>query len=111
MKKCFCLPAEVLKVSVSVWPPGSNTYLGECVLLQCVMESNSSYVWSYRWFTHKPHAAQTPNPRHLGSGGNYSIIAVTREDAGSYQCQVERWGSNTTTVLLSQPTTISVSGE
>ncbi|KAM7410360.1 hypothetical protein PAMA_001684 [Pampus argenteus] len=100
---------EVLKVSVSVWPPGSNIYLGECVLLQCAVESNSSFVWSYRWFMYKPHTAQTPNPRHLVYGDSYSITAVTREDAGSYWCQAERQGSNTSTVLLSQPATLSVS--
>ncbi|XP_044216868.1 Fc receptor-like protein 6 [Thunnus albacares] len=100
---------EVLKVSVSVWPLGSNIYLGECVLLQCAVESNSSFVWRYRWFMHKPHSAQTPNPRHLVSGDSYSITAVTREDASSYWCQAESRGSNTTTVLLSQPAKLNVS--
>ena len=108
----LCPSAETLKVSVSVWPPGSNIYLGECVLLQCTVESNSSFVWSYRWFRHKPHLDPTPNPRHLVSGDSYSITALTREDAGSYWCQVKPWEINTTSVgLLSQPTTLSVSGE
>ncbi|XP_051233834.1 uncharacterized protein LOC127350852 isoform X2 [Dicentrarchus labrax] len=101
---------ETLKVSVSVWPPGSNLYLGECVLLQCTVQSNSSFVWSYQWFRQKPHTAPTPNPRHLVSGDSYSITAVTREDAGSFWCQAERWEGNTTSVLLlSQPATLSVS--
>ncbi|XP_044054277.1 sialoadhesin-like [Siniperca chuatsi] len=101
---------ETPKVSVSVWPPGSNIYLGECVLLQCTVESNSSFVWSYRWFRHKPHTAPTPNLRHLVSGDSYSITAVMREDAGRYWCQAERWESNiTSVVLLSQPATLSVS--
>ncbi|KAL7397765.1 hypothetical protein ABVT39_027578 [Epinephelus coioides] len=104
---------ETLKVSVSVWPPGSHIYLGECVVLQCSVESNSSFVWSYHWFKHKPHTAApdlTPNPRHLVSGDRYSITAVTREDAGSYQCRVKQWESNTTSrVFLSQPATLSVS--
>lgn len=101
---------ESLRVSMSVWPPGSNIYLGECVLLQCTVESNSSFVWSYRWFRHKPHPAPTPDPRHLVSGDSYSITAVTREDAGSYWCQAKRRGSNTTSVVLhSQPATLSVS--
>ncbi|XP_073332500.1 uncharacterized protein [Pagrus major] len=101
---------ETLKVSVSVWPPGLNIYLGECVLLQCKVESNSSSVWSYRWFRDKPHPPPTPNPRHLVSGDSYSISAVTREDAGSYRCQAERRESNTTPVAFdSQPATLSVS--
>ncbi|KAK1896970.1 Cell adhesion molecule-related/down-regulated by oncogene [Dissostichus eleginoides] len=103
--------AETLKVSVSVWPPGSNVYLGECVLLQCSVESNSSFVWSYGWLKHSPHAdPPTPNPRHLVLGDSYSITAVTREDAGSYQCQARRWDSNSSSVeFLSQTATLSVS--
>nr|XP_046248648.1 uncharacterized protein LOC124061129 isoform X2 [Scatophagus argus] len=101
---------ETLKVSVSVWPPGSNIYIGECVFLQCTVESNSSFVWNYHWFRHKPHLALTPNPRHLVSSDSYSITAVMREDAGSYWCQAERWEANTTSVvLLSQPAALSVS--
>lgn len=102
-----CLPAETLKVSVSVWPPGSNVYIGEYVLLQCTVESNSSFVGSYQWFRSKP----TPNPRHLASGDSYSIAAVKREDADSYWCQAKRWESSTRSVLVSQQTTLSVSGE
>lgn len=103
--------AETLKVSVYVWPPGSNVYLGECVLLQCSVESNSSFVWSYGWLKHSPHAdPPTPNPRHLVLGDSYSITAVTREDAGSYQCQARRWDSNSSSVeFLSQTATLSVS--
>ncbi|KAM3619699.1 uncharacterized protein V6R79_012222 [Siganus canaliculatus] len=101
---------ETLKVSVSVWPPGANIYLGECVLLHCTVESNSSLKWSYRWFRHKPHPAPTPNPRHLVSGDSYSITAVMREDAGSYQCQVKQVKSSGSSVeLYSQPVTLSVS--
>ncbi|KAI4828504.1 hypothetical protein KUCAC02_022588 [Chaenocephalus aceratus] len=103
--------AETLKVSVYVWPPGSNVYLGECVLLQCSVESNSSFVWSYGWLKHSPHAdPPTPNPRHLVLGDSYSITAVTREDAGSYQCQARRCDSNSSSVeFLSQTATLSVS--
>ncbi|XP_070764974.1 Fc receptor-like protein 6 [Enoplosus armatus] len=102
------LPAETLKVSVSVWPPGSNIYLGECVWLQCTVEPNSSFVWSYRWFKHIPHT--TPNPRHLVSGDSYSITAVMREDAGRYRCQARRQMSNTSSVILvSQPAVLGVS--
>ncbi|XP_032381916.1 neogenin isoform X1 [Etheostoma spectabile] len=103
---------ETLKASVSVWPPGSNIYLGEYVLLQCSVESNSSFAWSYQWLKHKPRAAlaSTSNPRHLVSGDSYSITTVTREDAGSYRCQAERWESNRSSVVLfSQPATLSVS--
>ncbi|KAM8745112.1 sialoadhesin-like [Acanthopagrus schlegelii] len=101
---------ETVKVSVSVWPPGSNIYLGECVLLQCTVESNSSSVWSYRWFRDEPHLPPTPNPRYLVSGDGYSITAVTREDAGSYWCQAERRENNTTAVVSrSKPATLSVS--
>ncbi|XP_059196336.1 Fc receptor-like protein 6 [Centropristis striata] len=102
---------ETLKVSVLVWPPGSNIYLGESVLLQCSVESNSSFEWSYQWLKRRPHAAPvpTPNPRHLVSGDSYSITAVTREDAGSYRCQAKPWESNTSVVLISQPVALSVS--
>ncbi|XP_054645474.1 sialoadhesin-like [Dunckerocampus dactyliophorus] len=111
----FVLPAtaskEDLKVSVSVWPPGSEVFLEECVLLQCTVASNSTFVWRYRWFRHKPDTVQKTqeNPRHMVSGGSYSITAVTWEDAGSYWCRAERSDSNGTVVLLSGPTTLSVS--
>lgn len=110
----FVLPVsaskETLKVSVSVWPPGSNIYLGESVLLQCTVESNSSFVWRFVWFSVLPQPAPTPNPRDLVSGDSYSIIAVTREDAGSYQCQAKQWESNSTSVVLdSQPVVLTVS--
>ncbi|CAK6956081.1 uncharacterized protein LOC128361794 [Scomber scombrus] len=100
---------DVLKVSVFVWPKGSTIYLGEWVLLRCAVESNSSNVLRYSWLRPKTQAAQTPNPRHLVSGDSYSITVVTREDADSYQCQVESRSSNTTTKVLSEPVTLSVS--
>ncbi|XP_075943396.1 high affinity immunoglobulin gamma Fc receptor I-like [Anarhichas minor] len=97
---------ETLKISV--WPPGSNIYLGECVLLRCSVESSLGSAWSYRWFKHQ--SASTPNPRHRVSGDSYSITAVTGEDAGRYRCQAKRWESNTSSVeLLSQPAVLSVS--
>lgn len=100
---------EALKVSVSVWPPGSNVHLGESVLLQCTVKSNSSSVRKYRWFRNTPDTVLALNPRHLVSGDSYSITGVTRDDAGTYWCQAERGGSNGTMVLLSRPTTLSVS--
>ncbi|KAK9514596.1 hypothetical protein VZT92_026626 [Zoarces viviparus] len=97
---------ETLKISV--WPPGSNIYLGECVLLRCSVESSLGSAWSYRWFKHR--SASNPNPRHRVSGDSYSITAVTGEDAGRYRCQAKRWESNTSSVeLLSQPAVLSVS--
>lgn len=107
----FCLSAETPEVSVSVWPPGSNIYPGECMLLRCSVASGSRSVWTYRWFRNKPHTALTPNPRHLASHDSYSITGVTREDGGSYWCQAERRGRNSTTVLLSDPARLTVSGE
>uniref|UniRef100_A0A667ZVL9 Ig-like domain-containing protein n=1 Tax=Myripristis murdjan TaxID=586833 RepID=A0A667ZVL9_9TELE len=71
-------------VTVSVWPPGSNIYPGECMLLRCSVVSGSRSVWTYQWFRNKPHMALTPNPRHLASHDSYSITGVTREDGGSY---------------------------
>ncbi|XP_034561671.1 uncharacterized protein LOC117828570 [Notolabrus celidotus] len=97
-------------VSVSVWPPGSNIYLDESVLLRCTVESDSSFVWSYQWLRHRLHPAQTPNPRHLVSGDSYSITAVTREDAGSYQCQAELREVNISSlVILSRQVVLRVS--
>nr|XP_061834585.1 uncharacterized protein LOC133618129 isoform X1 [Nerophis lumbriciformis] len=101
---------EDLKVSVSVWPPGSKVFLEESVLLRCTVESNATFVWSYRWSRHKPDTIQkTPeNPRHLISGGSYFITAVTREDAGTYWCWAERSNSNSSVAFMSGPTTLSV---
>ncbi|KAE8294531.1 Polymeric immunoglobulin receptor [Larimichthys crocea] len=49
-------------------------------------------------------------PRHLVSGDSYSIKAVTREDAGGYQCQAEPWESSNSTSgkILSEPVELSV---
>nr|XP_057928270.1 uncharacterized protein LOC131129118 isoform X2 [Doryrhamphus excisus] len=104
-------PSKDLKVSVSVWPPGSKVFLEECVVLQCTVISNSTFIWRYQWFRHKPNTAQKTqeNPRHSVSGDSYSITAVTWEDAGSYWCQAERSDSNGTMVSLNGPTTLSVS--
>ncbi|KAG8003444.1 GTPase IMAP family member 4 [Nibea albiflora] len=48
--------------------------------------------------------------RHLVSGDSYSIKAVTREDAGRYQCQAEPWESSNSTSgkILSEPVELSV---
>ncbi|XP_029988257.1 carcinoembryonic antigen-related cell adhesion molecule 1-like [Sphaeramia orbicularis] len=100
---------EALKVSVSVWPPGSSIHLGESVFLQCTVKFNSSFVQLYRWFRHTPHTALSLNPRHLVSGDSYSITGVTREDTGSYWCQAEWREGNTTMVFLSEPATLGVS--
>ncbi|XP_076009424.1 uncharacterized protein LOC143002909 isoform X3 [Genypterus blacodes] len=100
---------ETPKVSVSVWPSGSNIYGGDSVSLQCRVVSGSPYVWSYRWFRHKPGSGLTLNPRHLVSGDRYSITGVTREDGGSYWCQAGRGGHNSTAVFLSQPIRLFVS--
>lgn len=102
-------PADTPQVSVSVWPPGSNIYLGECLLLQCTVESNSSSGWSYRWSRRSHASVPAPNPRHLVSGNTYSITAVTKDDAGSYRCQAK--SNKSSVVLFSRPTTFSVSGE
>lgn len=107
----ICLLAETLKVSVSVWPPGPTLHLGECALLLCAVESNSSVMWSYRWFRHKAHLGPAPNTRHLMSGDSYSIAAVSEDDAGSYWCQAEPQGINGSSVVLrSPPVELTVSG-
>ncbi|XP_040896486.1 limbic system-associated membrane protein-like [Toxotes jaculatrix] len=91
---------------VSVRPPGSNIYLGESVLLQCTVESHSTYVKRYQWYRwSQPHTAL--NPRHLVSGDSYFITAVTREDAGEYSCQAECWENKTR--VKTQPVALSVS--
>ncbi|XP_029356810.1 uncharacterized protein LOC115042606 [Echeneis naucrates] len=98
---------ESLEASVSVQPPGSSAYLGECVLLQCRVKSHCTFVKDYRWYRSKGHTAQ--NPRHLASGDTYSITAVTREDMDSYWCQAECQENKTAFVVKSQPVTLNVS--
>ncbi|XP_049588267.1 limbic system-associated membrane protein isoform X2 [Syngnathus scovelli] len=98
------------RVSVTVWPPGTKVFLGECVLLRCTVESNSTLAWTYRWFRNEPRPTRMgKDPRHLLSGGSYSITAVAREDAGRYWCQAECSDTNTTKAVLSGPVSLSVS--
>lgn len=93
---------------MSIWPPGSNIFVGECVILQCTVEPNGSLAWSYRWFQQKAH----PGPARLIAGDSYVLAAVRRQDAGGYWCQAERRLSNSSSELLrSQTTTLTVSGE
>ncbi|XP_028260092.1 Fc receptor-like protein 2 [Parambassis ranga] len=105
---------EGQNLTVTVWPPGSSIYLGECVLLQCTVESNSTFMWNYRWYRHRLHTALTPNPRHLVSGDSYSITAVTREDAGTYWCEAEQRERNTSrlssqaVLVVSEPPILSL---
>ncbi|KAK2835847.1 hypothetical protein Q5P01_016331 [Channa striata] len=77
---------KLVEVSVTAWP-GSNIYLGDCVLLQCTVKSHSAFVKSYLWYRSSPRPA--PNHRHLVSGDNYFITAVTMEDTDSYWCRAE----------------------
>lgn len=86
------------KTVVTVVPPGPTIYIGESVLLQCTVQSNSTFARSYLWYRDKARTALTPTPRHLVSGDSYSITAVTREDAGVYWCEPEPRGRNATTV-------------
>lgn len=96
---------------MSVWPSGPTLHLGDSALLLCAVESNSSVVWSYRWFRHKEHLGAAPTTRHLVSGDSYSIVAVSSEDAGSYWCQAEQQGINgSSVVLVSPPAELAVSG-
>ncbi|KAM6963028.1 uncharacterized protein FYW47_008658 [Aplochiton taeniatus] len=95
--------------TLSVWPPGSSIYLGESVSLRCSVPWSIRWVWTYRWFKDTPHAALTSNPRHLVHGDSYSIIAVGTADWGSYWCQAEGKGANSTTLLLSDPANLTVS--
>lgn len=105
----FSFPAESLGARVSVKPPGSAVYFGECVLLQCTVESNCTFVKSYRWSRSKPLAA--PDPRHLVSSDTYFITAVTREDADRYWCQAECQMNKTVFVVNALPVALNVSGE
>ncbi|XP_056233983.1 uncharacterized protein LOC130170568 [Seriola aureovittata] len=97
---------ESLGASVSVRPPGSSLYLGECVLLQCSAASRCTFVKSYRWYRSKPHTA--PNPRHLVSGDSYFITAVTREDTDRYWCQAECRKNKTMFVVNARPLELNV---
>lgn len=86
-------------------------HLGECALLLCAIESNSSGLWRYRWFRNKAHLGAAPKTRHLASGDSYSIAAVSEDDAGSYWCQAEQLGVNgSSVVLVSPPAELAVSG-
>lgn len=111
LRTCLTLyfPAFPENLTVTVWPPGSSIYLGECVLLQCTVKSNSTFTWNYRWYRHRLHTALTPNPRHLVSGDSYSITAVTRDDAGTYWCEADQRERNTS--RLSSQAVLAVSGE
>ncbi|KAM8874729.1 uncharacterized protein AB9W97_015923 isoform 2-T2 [Spinachia spinachia] len=51
-------------LKVSVWPPGSEVFLGESVLLLCTVESGSGFQWSFSW----SEPAATTDPRHRVSG-------------------------------------------
>ncbi|KAM4547781.1 Fc receptor-like protein 3 [Odontesthes bonariensis] len=99
---------ELSQAAVSVWPPGSKIYLGECVILQCRVTSNSTFAWTYRWYKDKPHTAPTPCPRHLVSGDSYSITVVTTKDVGSYWCKAEQRESNATVTALPVMLNVSV---
>ncbi|XP_024908815.1 Fc receptor-like protein 5 [Cynoglossus semilaevis] len=98
---------ESQEVTVSVRPPGSNIYLGECVMLLCAVESNSTSVKNYLWFRSQKHSA--PNPRHLVSRDSYYITAVTVEDADKYWCQAECRGNRSVYVVEARPVTLTVS--
>ncbi|XP_050933177.1 uncharacterized protein LOC127143461 isoform X2 [Lates calcarifer] len=102
---------ESPRVRVTVSPPGSNIYLGECVLLQCTVEARFRKVECdstvYQWYRSKQQTA--PNPRHLDSGDSYFITAVTREDADRYWCQVKCWENTTVSVVKARPIALSVS--
>ncbi|XP_077463198.1 Fc receptor-like protein 5 [Stigmatopora argus] len=101
---------EDLKVILTLWPPDTKVFLGECLLLQCTVEGNSTFGWRYRWFRSEPGASRMEkSPRHMLSGGSYSITAVTSEDGGRYWCQAQPNG-NATEALLSRPITLNVSG-
>uniref|UniRef100_A0A3Q2ZRF3 Ig-like domain-containing protein n=1 Tax=Kryptolebias marmoratus TaxID=37003 RepID=A0A3Q2ZRF3_KRYMA len=82
---------ELFTLTVSfveqIW---SEIYLGESVLLQCRLDSNSTSAWTYRWYRKKTNTTLPLNPRHLVSDDSYFITAVTREDAGSYWCKAEQ---------------------
>ncbi|KAM8874728.1 Fc receptor-like protein 2 isoform 1-T1 [Spinachia spinachia] len=94
-------------LKVSVWPPGSEVFLGESVLLLCTVESGSGFQWSFSW----SEPAATTDPRHRVSGDSYTIAAVTREDAGRYRCRAEGRRSGASSVeLLGPPAVLSVSG-
>ncbi|XP_035504228.2 uncharacterized protein LOC118318553 isoform X1 [Scophthalmus maximus] len=97
-----------LEARVSVRPPGPNVYLGECVLLQCAVESRCTFVKRYRWYRSKT-AQAAPNPRHLVSGDRYFITAVTGDDAGRYWCQAECRENKTAFVVNARPVTLNVS--
>ncbi|XP_077572775.1 uncharacterized protein LOC144196458 [Stigmatopora nigra] len=101
---------EDLKVILTLWPPDTMVFLGECLLLQCTVEGNSTFDWHYHWFRNEPNTSRiAKNPRHMLSGGSYSITAVTREDGGRYWCQAQP-NDNATKTLLSRPITLNVSG-
>ncbi|KAM9762518.1 sialoadhesin-like isoform 1-T1 [Menidia menidia] len=100
-------PEELSQAVVSVWPPGSKVYLGECVVLRCCLRTNSTSAWTYRWYRDGRPAAAAPLPGHLVSGENYSIPVVTREAAGSYWCKAEQRGANAS--VTAEPVVLSVS--
>ncbi|CAL8306893.1 unnamed protein product [Lota lota] len=107
-----------------VWPPGTEVYLGESVVLQCNVSTAAAaatytrvpqWRWSYRWFRHQLHQAPPvlDPPRHLASRDTYAITGATAEDGGSYWCQAEGPGpgdNSSTVLLLSERVQLNVSG-
>ncbi|KAM4575656.1 uncharacterized protein V3H82_010146 [Fundulus diaphanus] len=87
--------ASLEETIVSLWPKDSEIYLNESVLLQCRIKKNFTYGWFYQWNSSKPHHASVSNPRHMVSDENYTITAVTMEDADRYCCKAQHNGSDT----------------
>uniref|UniRef100_A0A8C9SIY8 Ig-like domain-containing protein n=1 Tax=Scleropages formosus TaxID=113540 RepID=A0A8C9SIY8_SCLFO len=84
---CALIPADSIKVQLTLEPPDSRVFAGEPVSLRCVVDGASSLGWIYNW-------SQQINPRHQTAGDRYTITTMTAADQGPYWCTVRKNGTD-----------------
>ncbi|XP_030647004.1 low affinity immunoglobulin gamma Fc region receptor II [Chanos chanos] len=94
----LALPAVVAKsgssegsfrLTLSVWPPGGQVYVGEPVSMRCKVEGKSTGVWRYRWFNGTD-IPITSHHQYRVSDDSLFIAAISTSDRGPYRCRAER---------------------
>ncbi|KAJ3598950.1 hypothetical protein NHX12_032913 [Muraenolepis orangiensis] len=120
----FVFHASASKVAsgavIWVWPPGTDIYPGESVVLQCGVPpahpGPQQDGWSYAWFRHGLRRAPPAlhPPRHLAYRDTYAITGAAAEDAGGYRCRAEGPGSEVNgsgVTLFSEEVRLTVSDD